>query len=480
LAVYKACSTQNMKNYLHFLLLMGVTVFLTYFSSVTISSIWYVVLLFMYARSKNEAFWLVFFFATTDGFMGFFGLYSTILKIIPGLPGIEISQYYIIISLVKAIAKKNAPTVFYSRWLGVLMAYCIFLLIFGIANGLSNDKGNVYFKLVKLIMPLLMFYSVPKLMNKLSDYQELFRYLFLVTVLAFVAQIATMFTGFEPRLYFNPVAAEGLEGEIQVGRNFRVLNNPGITLISLFGALYFLSNNKISSFKNAYLYIIVLTCFGIAFLSATRGWILCFSFIIIMSLIFVLKTNVKHVFAFIAFFVVMLLAGMNNKTVSTQIQYSIDRLFTLNSIASGDVTAGGTLIRLNERGPMVMKVWKKSPVFGPGFSDQYFNASDMHVGNQNILMHAGVLGFALIFSFLIYFIIKMINQYLNLPPASPFYSACLLFILFLTGWIFLHSTSSQQFAFYGLPNDVFPQAIFFTMAALTINGFRIYKQVNAA
>jgi hypothetical protein len=169
---------------------------------------------------------------------------------------------------------------------------------------------------------------------------------------------------------------------------------------------------------------------------------------------------------------VLLVAGLSVKKVNTQIQFSIDRLFTLNSLAAGDVTAQGTLERLNERSPKVLKVWKKSPVFGQGFSDQYFEYSDMHVGNQNILLHAGILGFALIFSFILYFIITMLIHYFNISSANPFSSVFLLLPIFLTGWIFLHSTSSQQFAFYGLPNDIFPQAIFLSLAGLTYSGFK--------
>lgn len=406
--------------------------------------------------------------------MGFFGLYSTTLKILPGLPAIELAQFYILISLIKVLRKSRRPSLFYRRWFSVMLGYIIFLILFGLANGLRSEL-NVHFKLIKMTMPLLLFYSIPRLFTNLQNYKNLFSYLFLITILAFIAQLITLFTGFVPQWHFNPITEAGLELEVEVGRNFRVLNNPGITLLSLFGALYFLSIKHCKDFKQVYLYIIIVSCFALAFLSATRGWIISVSFIILLSMIFVLKVQFRHVITIVALFIVALVVGLSVRKIHTQIQFSIDRLFTLNSLAKGDITADGTLARLDERSPVVVKVWKKSPVFGQGFSDQYFEYSDMHVGNQNILMHAGIIGFALIFSFLLYFIIKMLMLYSYVSPTNPFSSTFLLFPVFLIGWIFLHSTSGQQFAFYGLPNDIFPQAIFLGLAGLTYSG---YEEVN--
>jgi len=406
--------------------------------------------------------------------MGFFGLYATTLKVIPGLPGIELAQLYVLLSFIKVLRNKSKPELFYKTWLGILLGYMIFLLVFGFANGLRNDV-TVHFKVLKMTLPLLLFYTLPRLITKISDYKELFSFLFIVTFLGFVAQLITMFTGFVPQLYVNPVGDIDLEYEIEVGRNFRVLNNPGITLISLFGALYFLSAKGLKFFKKSYLYLIIICCFVTAFLSATRGWILSFGFVIFLSFFFVLQTQLKQIIAFVFLFGVFLIMGFSVKKINTQIHYSIDRMFTLNSLASGDITADGTLERLNERSPIVIHEWKKSPILGQGFSDKYFIFSDMHVGNQNILLHAGIIGFILIYGFLFYFMFTMMQAFKTLSFYNPFSLAFLLFIIFLIGWIFLHSTSSQQFAFYGLPNDIFPQAIFLSLAAFT---YTFSKKIN--
>jgi hypothetical protein len=466
----------SLKKYFRFLFLVVITVLVTYYTSAIISSVWYILLLVFYFRSKDEAFWLAFFFVTTDGFMGFLGIYTTVIKAIPGLPGIELAQFYIILSLIKVLSAKNNTRLFYRNWMLGMLLYTIFLVLFGIMDGLDNEI-NVYFRVVKITLPFLLFYTVPRLLKTVRDYENLFSYLFVVLVLAFVGQLHALFTGFDPKKYFNLSGDTdlGLEAELEVGRNFRVLYNQGITMLSLFGALYFLVFKQRSKFKDSYLYLIIVLTFALAFLSATRGFILSTGFIIFLFFIFVQKLNVKQVFVFSIFFISLLLIGLSNRKVSTQIQFSIDRLLTLNSLAEGDISAGGSLIRLSERGPRVMKAWSESPVLGAGFSNKFFEYDDFHVGNQNILFHAGIVGFALMSGFVFYFISKMLGGYFNSSSNNPFSSTFLVFVVFLTGWIIVHSTSGQLFAFYGMPNDIFPQAIFLSLAGLT---YREHKQVQ--
>lgn len=470
--------SSSLKEYLRFLFLVVATVLFTYYTPAMVSSAWYILLLVIYFNSKDEAFWLAFFFVTTDGFMGFLGIYTTVVKAIPGLPGVEISQFYIILSLIKVLLTKNKITPFYGNWMLVLFLYALFLLLFGILNGL-NSELNIYLRLLKMTLPLLLFYTIPRLLKTLDDYQNLFSYLFVVVILAFIAQLNTLFTGFDPRIYFKPPDDPelGLETEIEVGRNFRVLYNQAITMICLFGALYFLVLKRLRIFKDSYLYLIVVLAFALAFLSATRGFILSFGLIILTFFIFVQKLNVKQVVLFSVFFLGLLVVGLSNKKVSTQIQFSVERLLTLNSLAEGDVSAGGTLIRLNERGPRVMKAWEESPVLGSGFSNKFFDYSDSHVGNQNILLHAGVVGLVLICGFIFFFIRKMLNSYLSGSSRNIFSKVSSVFIVFLVGWILIHSTSGQQFAFYGLPHDIFPQAIFLGLAGLTYTEFKRVRTV---
>ena len=92
---------------LKFLALISVTLFITYYAATPVRAVWYVLLLISYFFSKNEALWLALFLSTTDGFAGFFGLYAVMLPILPGLPAVELSQIYIILTVIKAASRKN-------------------------------------------------------------------------------------------------------------------------------------------------------------------------------------------------------------------------------------------------------------------------------------------------------------------------------------------------------------------------------------
>ena len=117
------------------LLLSGTVIFL-YFAPQILGALWLVFMLVLYFRSKNEALWLVYFLVLTDGFMSLFGLYSAVVPLLPGLPEIEVSQFYIIISFYKALRKQDEFSVFYKKILVVILIYLAFLILWGILSGL--------------------------------------------------------------------------------------------------------------------------------------------------------------------------------------------------------------------------------------------------------------------------------------------------------------------------------------------------------
>jgi hypothetical protein len=416
----------------------------------------------LYFFSDDEPLWMAFFLVTVDGFMGFLGLYSTTLEAIPGLPGVEVVQIYFCLALYKVISQKKKAHMFYDGWMKVLLGYLIFLIAYGIAFGLENEF-KIYLRILKMLLPLILFYNIPRLINTSEGYARLFSLLFLVFIFGFIAQLISLTTGFNPGVY----AKQSSEIILEVGRNFRVLYNEGITLITVSGALYYLSLKNKKPFSDLFLYIIIGLTFAMAFLSATRGWILSLGFMIFVHFILFQKMNFKLVSALAIFFFLFIAAIILNTSFMTQIQFTFERLTTLEALAGGDITADGSLIRLDERAPLVMAVWEDNPVFGAGFSDLFLEAQDFHVGNQNILMHAGVVGFVLLMSFFVFFIFTLFNRYRNTNYLDPYRNAFPTFIILFAGWFFIHSSSQQLFAYYGLPVTIFPQAILFSLAGFT-------------
>ncbi|MBE0674534.1 MAG: hypothetical protein IH591_07735, partial [Bacteroidales bacterium] len=404
---------------------------------------------------------------------GFMGLYSVTLTIFPGLPAIEISQFYVMLTVVKVISRKSNPPLFYRKYMQILAIYLVFLIAWGWIMGLSSEL-NMYMRVLKTSIPFLLIYSLPRLMPDLRSYKRFFGIVFVIILSAFALQLFSLLTGIYPAEAFMPSW-----NEIEENEAFRTFYNAISTLIGLFGALLFLSTKGRTGFSNWFLLLVVFSAFMMALLSATRGWIIAFGLIVIMSGLMVGTIDTKKIAQLVLISAVLIIAGSRSDRIRNQVTFSRERLTTMESIRSGDITAEGTLHRLDVRSPKVMNIWKQSPIFGWGFSDTGFKTSDGHIGNQTLLMFSGVAGFILLNGFLVWFIYKMYIAFRRSKRAEPYRNGYLIFIFFLAGWFIIHSTSSQQFYFNAVPLRVMPQAIFLGISAVYYNlSLKPRKQSN--
>lgn len=443
-----------------FLALILITIFATYYAPNPVRASWYVIILAAYYFSKNEALWLSVFLATSDGFMSFFGLYTVTLTTLPGLPAIEISQIYIILTVVKAAGKRIKPMIFYNKYLQVLLVYLLFSIIWGQMMGLSGEL-NVYFRVLKGVLPMMLFYSIPRLFVDQESYDNLFHLVFVIVLAAFAAQVITLLRGLSPLDMVGLTTGEAEEGN----SDFRVFFSANCTLLGLFGALYHLTRRVVKQWHRILFYSVVFASLAMAVLSATRGWIIGFSIILILGFLLTGITKPKRLAEFAIIVVPLLYIAVSNPTIKDQLTFSRERLGKMESIAQGDLTAGGTLQRLDLRSDRVMEGWRQNPIFGWGLSDTGYIYGDGHVGNQSLLAMSGVIGFVLLNGFLVFFSIKLINMYFNSGRLKFRDKSLLVFIVFLLGWFFIHSTSGQQFNFVGMPAKIIPQAIFLSFGA---------------
>jgi hypothetical protein len=458
--------TSAFRKVAEFLLLVFTAIGVNYYAPDFMKFAFFATTLVAYFRSKDEGFWLAFFLVLSDGFFGFFGLYGALISLIPGLPPIEVGQVYIALTLVKAAGRPLPYRVFYSNILGILLIYLVFLLAQGYAIGVSLDM-NIQFRLVKWLLPLFMLYSLPRLFQQAEQYRDLFMYLFIVALFALGAQVFTIMTSKAPPQYFGVPGKAWFAIKVKAGKTYRGLYNEYILLITFFAAFYFLCFRPGKYFKSWYLFAIILANCASVFLSATRGWVLSFSFVLFFSFLFVLRFSAGRLFSLLLLAGLFLFGAQSLPIIGVQIENAVKRLLTLEKLAEGDLSAGGTLIRLNTRGPRVMKKWAQSPITGWGFSNDFIKAQDVHVGNQNVLMHSGVIGYALMHFFFLFFMAKLFLRSIGLPRGSPTKHALLFFCIFFPGWFMLHSSSQQFFSYYQSCAGGMMQAIFFCMAALT-------------
>lgn len=443
-----------------FLALEAITIFATYYAPNPVKVSWYVIILAAYYFSKNEALWLAVFLAISDGFMSFFGLYTVTFNLLPGLPAMEISQVYIVLTVIKAAGKRINARIFYNKYLQVLFVYLLFSIIWGQMMGLSGEL-NVYFRVLKGVLPMMLFYSIPRLFVDQTSYDRLFHIIFVIVLAAFAAQLITLLIG------LSPLDMAGLNtGEAEEGnRDFRVFFSANCTLIGLFGALYYLNMRVVRYWHRILFYSVVFASLAMAVLSATRGWIIGFSIILALGFLLAGITKAKRIAEFAVVVSPLIFIAVSNPTIRDQLTFSSERLGKMESIAEGDLSAGGTLQRLDLRSNRVMEGWRQNPVFGWGLSDKGYLYGDGHVGNQSLLAMSGVIGFVLLNGFLAFFSIKLINRYFSSGRFNSRDKSLLVFIVFLAGWFFIHSTSGQQFNYVGMPAKIIPQAIFFSFGA---------------
>lgn len=103
---------------------------------------------------------------------------------------------------------------------------------------------------------------------------------------------------------------------------------------------------------------------------------------------------------------------------------------------------------------------------GWGFSDEFFKHGDFHVGNQNILLHSGIIGAILLLVFILFFHGKLLAQSCNYSAATRTRIPLLLWPTFFPGWFSIHSSSGQHFAYYADPVGGIVIGVYLTMGAM--------------
>ncbi len=446
-----------------FLGLILVSVGINYMVPATFSSLFFLFCLVIYFFSDNEPFWLAFFLVLGDGFFGLFGPGKVLQSVIPGLPEVEIIQLYILATLVKAFWRKDYTPPFYYRFLWVLLIYLVFLIVQGYVVGISMEM-NIQFRLIKSILPLFLLFSIPRLFLKPKDYETCMTYLFPIAFFALGAQIATIATGLQP-VYLLSLSAEHVDTfELTDERIYRGFFNVGIVLITTLGALYMLTKKQKSQ-STAYLFAVLIANGLSIFLSATRGWIIGFSFMILTYIFFISGVQLKNLIKISFVGAIAILTILSVPELRLQTTNAFKRILTLEAIVEGDLTAKGTLIRLERRVPRVMKKWRESPITGWGFSNEYFTYADGHVGNHNLLLHSGITGAFLMGAFFVFFNAKLIIRSRNDLIPREYRNSLVVFCVFFMGWFIIHSTSWQHFSFYQDPNVGLIQGLFFSWAA---------------
>lgn len=427
--------------------LFFVSIIFNYFLPSLFSYVWFLGLLIAFLLSRNQynylwigLFWLI---LSAPGYLFFkLGTYHLPVLSVPGLGrDIYYEELFAIILVIKAFWKPVKQTVFYRKPLIVLIIYAIFLLFMGLLSG--NGIVTVL-KSVRYFIPILLLLYIPKLI----PFNVIPRIIFLMFLSSFIMIAAQLFD----IVFGYPMATILGERQLlvagrEIGENFnmfdvtrgavRTIYGPFILLFSLVLSIVLLTEGR-KIYKSWFLYLVSLISALSIFLSATRGWIIAGTLVLLGLAYF--KT--RRFGNYILIGIILILIGFSVPQLNMQINKSFERVLTLQSLAKGDLTAGGSLKRITIRSPRVMNKFWEQPVLGFGFSDTFYDYADGHVGNQTLLLNGGIVGYLIFVSFLFYLMYEYYLAYIKRKN-----KVMLVFLTGILALIIIHSTSAMVFGY---------------------------------
>jgi len=158
-----------------------------------------------------------------------------------------------------------------------------------------------------------------------------------------------------------------------------------------------------------------------------------------------MRRNVKLVISLGCIIIILYSAFAFVPTLSDTFEYSVTRIKTLDALVEGDSTAENTLGRITERRPRVINKFKEQPIIGFGFSEEYYEYSDIHIGNETLLLQGGIIGYLLMVILWVTFNLKLLKRNTKLLYTNPFKNSLIVFVIAFLGFFIIHSTSGYIF-----------------------------------
>jgi hypothetical protein len=468
------------KHFIQLFLLITLSAFLVYYVPAVISRWLFLLFLIPMWRSKNDFFWFAFLLILLDRPGGLFsgrGLVDVYqIPVYNLIPQMSISFYEVCIFLffIKAVFKKRFShyrSFVYKNWYRNLGIYLIILIFISLFLGMSIDAmRNVY----RIIISLSLYFSAVFIFTKEEDVIGFFKAIFPFTVVSFLLQIYGMvFHQQLVALFFPGVPI--IRGVLAEGELQRPIEMVTVQLLCFFGSFLYL-NLRRKVFSNFYLLTINITSYIGIFIMATRSWTLGLTIMYFLYFLFNIKKT-RWIFRNVAIGLgLFLLAMYLSPLIKNQIDQSWTRMETMELIFKGDLTAGGTLSRLTERGPRVMEGFSKSTiVFGAGFSDLYFEYADGHVGFQSILLNTGIIGFVLLLSFAFTLFLKPYNISKKVDVRSDLKSILKnLSLLIPTIMVINSGTQFWGYSNFGLER-VLLLTVYISISSVYINEYKLLR-----
>ncbi len=432
-----------------FVVLLVLSAALIYFTPPTISRVAYLGFLYFAYRSGRDYLWLAFLFVLYDSpnYFYFGGLASDpnrvpIYQYARGL-SLTFQDLLIMVLVYKAVRIGKQGEVIYARELRAFLVFMAIVFLYSFLFGVGFKDVALT---VRYLIPLSLLFYLPRLLPKRSDWISLMKLLMPIVLFALVGQLYYITTA-------TPLAAlvdhsilskvnSNFVASMNVGLS-RFYTAPFIGLVVFIGTMYLLSYRD-HEIPPVYLLTVMLAAAAQALLSATRGYIIAYLFMLMLWLL-LQKGSDKQKYIAVS---LLLLVGLglylsSNPVFMRQSERSFARLETVEYLLKGDPTADGTLMRLTVRTPRVLAAFQESPIIGLGFSGEFYQHADDHVAYPNLLLNFGIVGFVVFNLLLFTMVFKMYGFRADDLTGSQLYHR--IFLIGFLGLLIIHSSSRQIF-----------------------------------
>lgn len=301
-------------------------------------------------------------------------------------------------------------------------------------KGLRALKFLLYFSLL---------FSIPRLLKDVGAYLRVLNVFLTFSIFVFISQVYLIINvSHINSLFGGSLNVEGTGVAFSNYENVSILRplySSHLLLLNLFTYFFYRLSGDPDVLKYRYKYIDVLGLLSYLSLliSATRGYMLSATILMIGIILFTFGRDLTKLLKTGLTIIILLIFLLSFDQIYDQLDKAFFRFSSVADIFGGDDTAGGTLIRITKRLPLVMEKFWQKPILGWGFSNEFFDYYDGHVAWPTVIMSGGLIGGLIALVFTIYLLVKpfILYRYYKLREFISF------------GFIFLAFVSVQTTTF---------------------------------
>ncbi len=406
--------------------------------------LYYTLIVVMYLRSKNYIFWNVVFFIMLMNPWGLFYYvpYEWYFKLSSNVGLSYVTIFAIVIFIKYMFFGKVALKVdIFKKFYPPILYFIIFFVFWGFYW--DYDLVAI-FKLFKVLPAFLLFAVIPKLFSH-KDLDYFNKIIFSFSIIHAAGTFIEIITkgAFMNVLFFG----KDIIGVAVGDELIRFVGGITIHLYVMIIGLYYVINKNQKVFKDYYLWFIILLSWVVILSSATRGWMISSTILIMGFLFFTFfqaRLSSRSIMIVSLFIIIGLIILPSSYKRNLDLAFA--RLETIDEIGEGNMDAGGP--RLTTRIPAVMEIYSQSPILGFGYSKITATSFDEHVGNHSLLLFGGYFSLLIIWltviALTVFFFMKEMNQ-----PGRGYIVFSLALIIIMA----IHSTSRSMVSFY-MPVDI--------------------------